>query len=342
MQTRVEQWIYSKRPTEAVGVDHYKLESATADSDLSRGEVWIEGRYWSVDPYMRIQQSSGETWEAPHPIGGVQGGGVVGQIARVGEGVDDVAPGDWVEAYLGWRTAGRIAVDACRRLDPNAAPTSTALHVLGMPGRIAYFGLLEAGRPQPGDTLLVSGAAGAVGSIVGQLGRLSGCRVMGVVGSKEKAAWITGELGFDGAIIYKGLDTLEAATDAIRTACPDGVDVYYDNTGGVISDAVFVTMNIRARIVVCGQISQYQTGLDEPILGPRLLHHMLYKRATMTGVLARDYTARMDEMLVKMTPWVASGEIKYRETISSGFHELPNALAGLFRGDNIGKSLVAL
>lgn len=215
-----------------------------------------------------------------------------------------------------------------------------ALHVLGMPGRIAYFGLFDAGRPRAGDLLLVSGAAGAVGSIVGQLGRLAGCRVVRVVGSDAKAAWLTTALGFDKVLSYRGIDSLAAAAGRLRTVCPNGIDVYFDNTGGVITDAVFDVMNLRSRLVICGQISQYQGGLDSPAQGPRMLHHMLYKRATMTGVLARDYTARMDEMLAVMTPWVQSGQIRYRETIASGFDALPDALAGLFRGDNIGKMIV--
>ncbi len=335
----MQQWIYAQRPDTAVGAEHYRLEPISDLAAPVRGEVIVEGRYWSVDPYMRIQQSAGNTWEAPHPVGEVQGGAVVGQVTEVGEGVTELAPGDWVETYMGWRTHGLRPVAECRKLDPDAAPVSTALHVLGMPGRIAWFGLMEAGKPQPGDKLLVSGAAGAVGSIVGQIGKLAGCHVTGVVGSADKADWITRELGFDAAINYREARDAEAMASAIRETA-GGVDIYYDNTGGPTTDAVFETMNLRARLIICGQISQYQGGLDTPNPGPRLLHTMLYKRATMTGVLARDYTHRMDEMLAKMAPWVASGAIKYRETRMKGFEALPDALAALFTGGNTGKMIV--
>ncbi len=226
---------------------------------------------------------------------------------------------------MGWQTHAVMSVTECRRLDPDLAPPSTALHVLGMPGRIAYFGLFEAGQPRPGETLLVSGAAGAVGSIVGQIGKLAGCRVVGIAGNREKAAWLTGTLGFDDAIVYRDYPDRAAMTRALEAHCPDGIDVYYDNVGGYITDAVIERMNLRARLIICGQISQYQGGLDTPDLGPRLLQHFLYKRARMTGVLARDYTPRHDEMMVHMGPWVQHGKIRYEETFVDGFDQLPHA-----------------
>jgi NADPH-dependent curcumin reductase CurA len=209
-----------------------------------------------------------------------------------------------------------------------------------MPGRTAYFGLLEAGRPRPGETLVVSGAAGAVGSIVGQIGRLAGMRVIGVTGSKEKCDWLTRELRFDAALNYRELPTREAMVKALAGLAPGGVDVYFDNTGGHTTDAVIESMSLRARVVICGQISQYQGGLDRPQAGPRLLHHFLYKRATLQGVLARDYAHRMEEMLKVMGPWVQSGAVKYSETVLDGFERLPEALGALFTGANTGKLLV--
>lgn len=336
----VKQWIYASRPEGGVSSANYRLEETEQALAPVRGEVAVEGAYWSVDPYMRIQQSARNTWEAPHPVGQVQGGAAVARVIAAGEGVSGLAPGDWVETYMGWRTHALRTVAECRKLDPNGAPVSTALHVLGMPGRIAYFGLLEAGRPQPGETLVVSGAAGAVGSIVGQIGKLAGLRVVGVVGSKAKADWIVNELGFDAAIGYRDHPDADSMTAALTKHAPEGVDVYYDNTGGPTTDAVIQSMNVRARIIICGQISQYQGGLDAPNAGPRLLHHFLYKRATMTGVLARDYAARMDEMLARMGPWVKDGRVRYRETIVDGFENLPDALCGLFTGRNTGKMIV--
>jgi NADPH-dependent curcumin reductase CurA len=336
---KVSHWIYARRPEGTPGPEHYELETVELDpSSLFPDEILVEGRIWSVDPYMRIQQSARDTWESPHPLGQVQGGAVVGQV--IASRCPHFAIGDWVETYLGWRTAGIRRADACRKLDVATAPPSTALHVLGMPGRTAYFGLLEAGRPRPGDTLLVSGAAGAVGSIVGQLGKLGGCRVIGVAGSAEKLRWLRDEIGFDAVLSYRELADMAAMAMALRELAPRGIDVYFDNTGGHVTDAVLETMSLRARIVICGQIGQYAGGLDTPPPGPRLLHHMLYKRATITGVLARDYVHRMDEMLAVMTPWVRDGKIKTRETRIKGFSQLPRALAGLFTGENFGKMLV--
>ncbi len=337
---RVQKWIYAQQPDGEITPEHYNFSEADEVLEPVRGEVLVEGKFWSVDPYMRIQQSKGETWERPHPLGEVQGSAVVGQITAVGEGVTELAIGDWVETYMGWRTYGLCAVNACRKLDSSVAPVSTALHVLGMPGRIAYFGLFEAGRPKPGETLVVSAAAGAVGSIVGQLGKIANMKVIGIVSSKEKASWITDELGFDEAILYPEHPTAESMLEAFAKAAPEGIDVYYDNTGGHVTDAVFQAMNQNARIVICGQISQYQGGLDEPNMGPRLLHHFLYKRAVMQGVLARDFTPRMDELLRKMGPWVKNGSVKYRETTIEGFEQLPNALCDLLDGVNVGKMVV--
>ncbi len=334
------QWIYAKRPKGDLTPDCYEHHDVSIAEEVADDEVLVEGEFWSVDPYMRIQQSAKHTWEAPHPLNAVQGSAVVGRVLRAGAHAEGLADGDWVETYMGWQTHGVRKADACRRLDPAIAPPSTALHILGMPGRTAFFGLREAGRPVAGETLLVSGAAGAVGSIVGQLGRLAGLHVVGVVGSQAKADWITGELGFHSAINYKENDSLEPMSRALAQQCPQGIDVYFDNTGGYITDAMILNMNLRARIVVCGQISQYQGGLDDPASGPRLLHHFLYKRAFLQGILARDYTNRMDEMLTAMQPLLRDGKIKYRETKIKGFDQLPNALCGLFVGENTGKMMV--
>lgn len=336
------QWIYAKRPKGDLTTDCYEKRAISIEETVADDEVLVEGEFWSVDPYMRIQQSAGHTWEAPHPLNTVQGGAVVGRVVEAGAGANaaGLVRGDWVETYMGWQTHGVRKSGTCRKLDPDTAPPSTALHMLGMPGRIAYFGLREAGRPVAGETLLVSGAAGAVGSIVGQIGRLAGLRVVGVVGSGAKAEWITRELGFDAAINYKENGSLKQMSQALAHQCPDGIDIYFDNTGGYITDAMILNMNLRARLIICGQISQYQGGLDDPASGPRLLHHFLYKRATLQGVLARDYTERMDEMLAAMQPLASAGKIQYRETKITGFDQLPNALCGLFVGDNTGKMIV--
>lgn len=332
------QWIYARQPAATVGSEHYTLREQTLDTTLSMGEVLIEARYFSVDPYMRIGQSGKPTYDPlPHPIGTVQQGGVVAQVvASLAAGF---APGDWVRSYTGWQTHARVAAASLTPIDPAIAPVSTALGVLGMPGRTAWFGLTEAGRPRAGDVVVVSGAAGAVGSLVVQFAKRHGARVLAIAGGSEKCSWLRDRLGADWALDYKAYPDADALGAAIRE-CAGGVDVYFDNVGGMVTDAVIPQINRRARIVICGQISQYSGGLDAPDMGPRLLHHLLYQRASMQGILARDYLHRMDEMTRVVAPWVAAGEIVFEETVIEGFGQLPAALNSLFTGEHRGKLLV--
>ncbi len=225
-------------------------------------------------------------------------------------------------------------------MDPEVAPISTALGILGMPARVAYFGLLEAGKLKKEDTVVVSGAAGAVGSTVVQIAKIKACKVIGIAGTQEKLDYLTNELGADAVINYKENKSLEEMTAALKIAAPNGIDVYYDNVGGVITDAVFNLINYKARILICGQISQYNHGLETPEMGPRFLHKMLYTRATIQGILSRDYNDRMEEMLAEMGPWLKEGKLKYKETIEEGFNNLPKALAGMFEGVNTRKMIV--
>ena len=305
---------------------------------LSAGEVLVEAKYISVDPYMRINQSLKPTYNAePHPLNAVQNAGVVGRVL-VSKAATLVA-GDWVEGMLGWQTHARCHHSTVRKLNPALAPVSTALGVLGMPGRTAWFGLTECGRPHAGEVVVVSGAAGAVGSLVAQFAKRQGCRVLGIAGGQAKCDWLTTSLSLDWALDYKAFADADALAAAIK-ALTGGVDVYFDNVGGWITDAVIPIINRRARIVICGTISQYSGALDTPELGPRFLHHMLYQRATIQGLLARDYAHRMDEMLRIIGPWVQRGELVFEDTIVKGFDLLPMALQGLFTSDHRGKVLV--
>jgi NADPH-dependent curcumin reductase CurA len=208
-----------------------------------------------------------------------------------------------------------------------------------MPGRTAWFGLTESGKPHAGEVVVVSGAAGAVGSLVVQFAKRHGARVLGIAGGKAKCDWLRDTLGADWAIDYKAHASADSLGAQIK-ALTGGVDVYFDNVGGMVTDAVIPLINRRARIVICGQISQYSGGLETPELGPRLLHHMLYQRATIQGMLARDYVHRMDEMLHIVAPWVKAGEIVFEETIVQGFAQLPATLNSLFTGEHRGKLLV--
>ncbi len=337
MSYQNRQWFYVKRPEGRVSDDHYELRESELDANLSSNEVVIRARIVSVDPYIRIQQHERNTYDVPHPLGIVQRAGVVAEVVASASPL--FKEGDWVMAYSGWQLYAKCHHSELTSLDPATAPVSTALGVLGMPGRTAWFGLLEAGKPRPGDTLVVSGAAGAVGSLVAQFGKRAGCRVIGIAGGPDKSAFLTEKLKLDGAVDYRAHPTREALQDALQAAT-GGVDIYFDNVGGVVTDAVIPLINRRARIVICGAIAQYDGGLDTPDLAPRFLQHMLFQRATIQGILARDFNNRMDEMLKVVAPWVRSGEIVYQETYVDGFDQLPGALNSLFVGKNLGKLLV--
>ena len=335
------QWIYTKRPQSIVTKEHYTLKESTIDtSTIKEGEALLQSKYWSVDPYMRIQQSQNNTWEAPHPLDTLQGGAAICQVLVCNDPKSNIKAGDWVLSYTGWQEYAIAKTSELRKLDPNEVPVTTALGILGMPARIAYFGLIETGIPKEGETVVVSGASGAVGQIVVQIAKIKGCKVIGIAGSDEKLAYLKKVLDVDQVINYKKHPSHQKIKEAIKQACPEGIDIYYDNVGGFITDAIFELINHKARIIICGQISQYSGGLDTPEMGPRFLHHILYKRATIQGVLARDYTNRMDEMLKEMTPWVKDGRLKYQETILDGFKNLPNALNMLFHGKSKGKLMV--
>ncbi len=253
----------------------------------------------------------------------------------------DFREGDWVSAYTGWERYSKVHALQLARLDPEQAPVTTALGVLGMPGRTAWFGLMEAGRPRPGETVVVSGASGAVGSLVVQFAKKAGARVVAFAGSNARCDWLTDKLGADLAINYRDFPDHHAlqsflADQEIRA------DVYFDNVGGLITDAVIPRINLRGRIIICGQMSQYLGGLDQVQTGPRFLHHMLYQRATIQGILARDYANRHDEMLAAVASWVRDGSLVFEETIVDGFEGLPGHLASLFDRASTGKLVVRI
>ncbi len=332
------QWIYRQHPEGLVGPEHYELRGESLSTELSAGEVLVEAKYWSVDPYMRINQSLKPTYnDLPHPLDMVQSAGVVGQV--LASTAPHLKPGVWVEGMLGWQTHARVHHSQLRQLDADLAPPSTALGVLGMPGRTAWFGLMESGRPKAGEVVVVSGAAGAVGSLVAQFALRNGCRVLGIAGGAAKCDWLREQLGLSWALDYKAYADAAAFSAEIQRLT-QGVDVYFDNVGGWISDAIIPLINRRARIVICGAISQYSGGLDAPELGPRFLHHLLYQRATIQGMLARDYLHRMDEMLRVVGPMVQRGELIFEQTIVQGFEHLPATLQRLFTGEHRGKLLV--
>ena len=300
--------------------------------DPGNDEVLVRTVYLSIDPYMRGRMRDAKSYTAPLQIGDVMVGGVVGEVVATRS--DHLQVGDIVEGRLGWQEYAVARAHDLRVVDPSLAPITTALGVLGMPGLTAYFGLLEVGCPQRDETVLVSAASGAVGGIVGQIARLRGCQAVGIVGSIPKRDYALTELGYHAVIDRTAGDVSVALSDA----CPDGVDVYFDNVGGHILDAVLGHINLHARIAICGMISEYN--LPEPELARRPTRTLLTKRARMEGLLVSDYTDRAHEGLQQLGAWVRSGQLKYREDIVEGLDGAPSALIRVLRGANFGKQLV--
>ncbi|MFW5798298.1 MAG: NADP-dependent oxidoreductase [Planctomycetota bacterium] len=324
--------VLASRPKGKPELSDFETETTTLD-DPGSGQVLVETRFCSVDPYMRGILRGGKSYIDSVKVGGPIPGGSVGVVLDSNHpdfNVDDPVLGGW-----GWAEAAVVEGDSLTPVDTDIAPMSAWLGVMGMPGMTAYFGLLEVGRPRPGDRVFITGAAGAVGSTVGQIARLAGCRVSGCAGTDEKVRVITDELGFDDAFNYK---TADDPLRAIRQVCPDGVDLFFDNTGGPFSDAVFPQLNERARVVVCGQIDQYNA-TDTPT-GPRLLWHLIVKRVRAEGLLVFDYQDRYDEARRRIGQWIKQGKLTWRETVVEGLEKTPEAFIGLFDGDNIGKQVV--
>jgi NADPH-dependent curcumin reductase CurA len=319
------------RPETYPAADNFKLVEEPVPA-IGPGQVLVRTLYLSLDPYMRGRMSAAKSYAPPVELGGTMVGGIVGKV--VASENQRFKVGDIVEGRLGWQDYGISDGRDLRKVDPSWGPVSTAVGVLGMPGLTAYFGLLEVCRPRAGDTVVVSAAAGAVGQVVGQIAKLAGCRVVGIAGGAPKVAFITRELGFDHGIDYKAGD-LDAALDA---ACPDGVDCYFDNVGGAVSEAVFRHLANRARIAICGQIALYNVDMPEP--GSRNLRFMLVNRAHMEGFLVSDFADRWPDGLKRLSRWLKAGKIKYREDVVDGLENAPAAFLRLFRGENFGKLVV--
>jgi hypothetical protein len=297
------------------------------------GQYLARTLWLSVDPYQRGRMNDVKSYAPPVPLNGVMEGGTVSRVLQSNHPKFKV--GDIVEGRLGWQDYAVTDGRGTRAIDPALAPISTALGVLGMPGLTAYFGLLEICHPKAGETVVVSGAAGAVGSLVGQIAKIVGCRAVGIAGEDDKCAWVVKDLGFDACFNYKTTRDYEAK---LKELCPQGVDVYFDNVGGTITDAVFKVLNPRARVSVCGQISQYNA--EKPELGPRLLWHCITKQMRIEGFLVFQFADRYKEGLTKMAEWLRSGKLKYRETVVNGLENTPRAFMGMLKGANIGKQLV--
>jgi NADPH-dependent curcumin reductase CurA len=295
------------------------------------GEVLTRTIYLSLDPYMRGRISGARSYAQSVEPGQVIVGGTVGEVLESRHPA--VARGDLVLGYNGWQSHAVSNGGALRKLDPKQAPISTALGVLGMPGMTAYVGLLDIGRPKPGETVVVSAASGAVGSAVGQIAKIKGARAVGIAGSPDKCDYVVRELGFDACVNYKTGD-LPAA---LKAACPSGIDVYFENVGGDVLRAVMTLLNQNARIPLCGLISQYNA--TEPTPGPDL-RAFLFNRVLLKGFIVSDHLDRMGDFLAECGGWLREGRLKHREDIVGGLEKAPGAFIGLLQGKNFGKLLV--
>jgi NADPH-dependent curcumin reductase CurA len=295
------------------------------------GEVLTRTIYLSLDPYMRGRMNEGRSYAKPADLGQVMVGGTVSEIVESNH--PGFAPGDLVVGYDGWQAYAVSTGAGMRKLDPRQAPISTALGVLGMPGMTAYVGLLDVGRPRAGETVVVSAAAGAVGSTVGQIAKIKDCRVVGVAGEPAKCEHVVRDLGFDACVSYKADDL----AGALHAACPQGIDVYFENVGGAVLDAVLPLINQGARIPLCGLISQYNA--TAPVAGPNI-RPLLFNRALIKGFIVSDHMDRAADFLRDCAQWVREGRLKYREDVVRGLENAPAAFIGLFAGRNLGKLLV--
>ncbi|GAB4271035.1 MAG: NADP-dependent oxidoreductase [Pararhodobacter sp.] len=338
--TRNRQILLMSRPDPALGPTEENF--ALVEAPMPRpapGEVLLETLFLSLDPYMRARMYAGANYAASATLGAPMVGNTVSRI--VASEAEGHAPGEIVESAHGWQAFAAVPAKGLRKIDPTIAPVSTALGVLGMPGQTGYTALVRHGRPQPGDTVLVSAASGAVGTVVGQTARELGARAVGIAGGAAKCAFLTDELGFDAAIDHRAPDFAQR----LAAACPEGVTIYFDNTGGPITAAVLPLLAPEARLLVCGTVSVDRDRPGQPQSGPgmqELLSLALVKRLTIKGFIYTDadLMALEPEFRATVSAWVRDGRMRYREDIVDGLEAAPRAFLGLFRGANFGKLLV--
>ncbi len=326
--------VLASRPVGEPKPSDFRIEDYTPPS-LGDGEVLLRTIWLSLDPYMRGRMSDAASYAAPVPIGGVMEGGTVSEV--VASNNPGFAKGDIVLSRAGWQTHALADGKGLSKIDPTLAPISTAIGVLGMPGMTAYTGLLDIGKPQPGETVVVAAASGAVGSAVGQIARIKGARAVGIAGGKDKCEHVKKELGFDDCLDHRDPDLAAKLKDA----CPKGIDVYFENVGGAVFEAVFPLLNAFARVPVCGLIAHYNdTEATAPKWAGALMRAVLTKRLTIRGFIVSDFAARRPDFLRDMSAWVREGKVKYKECVTEGLDSAPAAFMGLLKGANFGKQLV--
>lgn len=326
--------VLASRPKGAVTAENFRTERGSIP-EPGVGDVLLKILFLSLDPYMRGRMDDAKSYAAPVQVGDVMEGGTVAEV--IASNNPGFTVGDIVLSHSGWQSYALAEAKALNKLDPALAPVSTALGVLGMPGMTAYTGLLTIGKPQPGETVVVAAASGPVGSAVGQIARIKGARAVGIAGGPEKCAFVKDVLGFDAAIDHRAPDFAEQ----LRQACPDGIDVYFENVGGAVWEAVFPLLNSFARIPVCGLISQYNGNTaQETDRLPLLMRSILVRSLTLRGFIYREFANQRPAFLREMSGWLHSGEVKYREDIVDGLTNAPEAFMGLLKGRNFGKLLI--
>jgi NADPH-dependent curcumin reductase len=329
------QIVLVSRPHGEPTPENFKLTDAPIP-EIGQGQLLLKAKYLSLDPYMRGRMTDARSYVPPFAIGEPLGGGTVSEVMASNN--PKFSAGDIVLAFGGWQEYSISDGSGLQKLDPKLAPISTALGVLGMPGLTAYAGLLNIGQPKEGDTLAVAAAAGPVGSAVGQIAKIKGCRVVGIAGGKRKTSYLVDELGFDAAVDHNSSNFKEDLT----AACPKGIDIYFENVGGAVWDAIFPLLNNFARVPVCGLIANYNdTSLPAgPDRSVGLMRSILVKRLRIQGFIVTDFAKQTPEFLREVSGWIREGKLKYREDVVEGLKNAPQAFIGLLKGANFGKLLV--
>jgi NADPH:quinone reductase len=328
------QFLLAKRPVGMPDASTFTFIK-TAIPDPKENEVLVRSHYLSVDPYMRGRMNNIKSYAKPFQVGEPLTGDSIGEV--ISSKHPDFTTGELVTGTFDWADYSIVEGEKLQRIKPTGAPLTSHLHVTGMTGLTAYFGLLDIGKPKPGETLVVSGAAGAVGMVVGQIAKIKGCRVVGIAGSDKKITFLKEELGFDEVINYKNVEYI---AQALKNVCPNGIDIYYDNVGGQISDAAITLLNFHARVPLCGQISMLNSENNE--LGPRLFTHIIRRSILLKGFIYSDYKEHFEGARKELATWLKEGKIKYKENIVEGLENAPDAFLGLFRGENLGKQMVKM
>lgn len=344
MADKMKEIVLAARPQGEPTLDDFRLEEKDIP-DCPEGGILVRVLWQSLDPYMRGRMDESKSYAAAVPIGGRMEAGCVAEVIESDN--PKFSKGDIVESRFGWTTHATSSGEGVRKIDPSIAPIQTAIGILGMPGITAYVGLLDHGRPKEGETVVVAAATGAVGTLVGQLAKIKGCRVVGVAGGPEKCAFAVEELGFDACIDHYVEPDGEAMAKALKDECPEGIDVYFENVAGKTLDGVIPNMNVWGRIPVCGMISQYNLGglgmgggSEGPDRLPKLWRTILVQRLSVRGFIITDHYDRFPAFLEEVSGYIRDGRVKYRESITEGIENAPQAFLDMLKGGNFGKTLI--